>query len=71
MSDGIAQVQPVPGLRNHEEADTCLILHASHASGAGYACVVIKSPDTNLAILAFAHSHAFAGCQLLFLTGTK
>ena len=39
---------------SHEEADTRLVLHASHASSGGYSTIVIHSPDTDVAILALA-----------------
>ena len=37
---------------NHEEADTELLLHAKHASKNNETCIIIKSPDTHVAILA-------------------
>ena len=45
--------EAVPALQsNHEEADTRLVLHAAHAGNGGHSHVVIKSPDTDVAILA-------------------
>ena len=35
-----------------EEADTRLFLHTSHAAAAGYQNIVVKSPDTDVAVLA-------------------
>ncbi|XP_068718128.1 uncharacterized protein [Montipora capricornis] len=37
---------------NHEEADTRLLLRAKHASENGETTVIIKSPDTDVAIMA-------------------
>ena len=37
---------------NHEEADTKLLLHTKHASDNGEPNVLIKSPDTDVTILA-------------------
>ena len=36
---------------NYEEADTKLLLHAKHASENGETTIIIKSPDTDVAIL--------------------
>ena len=41
---------------SHEEADTSLILYASHASMTGYNAVCICSPDMDVAVIATAHS---------------
>ena len=54
---------------SQEEADTRMLLHASHASSNGHECVVIKSPDTDVAVISCAFSHINA--RLLFCTGTK
>lgn len=54
---------------SHEEADTCLLLHAHHAAASGCSHVTIKSPDTDVAVLAAAFSHAIPA-PLFFLTGT-
>ena len=63
--------EAVPELTcTHEEADTRLLLHASHASNAGYADVVIKSPDTDVAVLA-CHFSWDIQATLFFRTGTK
>ena len=55
---------------SHEEADTRLLLHAAHAAESGSTDVVIRSPDTDVAVLACTlsrHIHA----RLFFHTGTK
>ena len=54
----------------HEEADTCLLLHAAHASRQGFANVVIRSPDTDVAVLAISFSADIAA-DLFFCTGVK
>ena len=69
--DGQLLKQVVPELKSsHEEADTRLILHAAHAGRSGHECIIIKSPDTDVAVLATAHSAQIHG-TVLFLTGTK
>ena len=61
----------VPELKcSHEEADTRLILHAAHAGNSDHPVVVMKSPDTDVAVLAAAHCSKISGI-VLFLTGTK
>lgn len=57
----------------HEEADTRLLLHAGHAAENGYAesGVVIKSPDTDVAVLACDMCAAKPAFKIFFLTGTK
>ena len=53
VSDGKVVCEEIPKLNsNHEEADTKLLLHAKHASENGETCITIKSPDTDVAILA-------------------
>ena len=55
-SDLLPHVEAVTSLECHrEEADTRLVLHAFHASTVSYQLVVIKSPDTDVAVLAIAH----------------
>ena len=53
-SDGVAvTAQCVADLECcHEEAATRLLLHAAHAATMGFASVVIRSPDTDVIILA-------------------
>ena len=78
-ADGqVVDVTPVEDLRcNHEEADTRLILHARHACENGERAIVIRSPDTDVAILAVFHFPqlqlaARGECvQVFFRTGTK
>ena len=36
---------------DHEEADTRIMLHATHAANCGHYTIVIKSPDTDVFIL--------------------
>ncbi|EDO46217.1 predicted protein [Nematostella vectensis] len=55
---------------NHKEADTRILLHATHASQE-MTRVVIQSPDTDVAILAI-HAFERMGCrELWFKTGYK
>lgn len=53
-----------------EEADTHTLLHASHALSGGYDCIIIKSPDTDLAVLVCTCSHQTSS-RILLSTGTK
>ena len=53
---------------SHEEADTRLLLHAKHASDNGHQVVVVKSQDTDVAVLAFHFSHEITA-RLYLLTG--
>ena len=70
-SDDKRQKDIVPELKcSHEEADTRLILHAHHASNTGHKSIVINSADTDVAVIATAHSYSIPA-TLLFLTGTK
>ena len=55
---------------SHEEADTRLLLHAAHAGMNGFTSVVIRSPETDVAILACALSPDIAA-RVFFRTGTK
>ena len=55
---------------SHEEADTRLLLHATHAEVEGHSSVVIRSPDTDVAVIACGLSHQFES-RLYFKTGTK
>ena len=55
--DGVLMVQEVTALKaDHEEADTRMILHASHAADS-YDNVVIRSADTDVFILGIASAH--------------
>ncbi|XP_065185756.1 uncharacterized protein LOC135816485 [Sycon ciliatum] len=68
--DGVGVHTPVPSLKStHEEADTRLLLHASHAAAAGHANVTIKSPDTDVLVLAVSVTNRIPAA-LHFLTGT-
>ena len=67
--------QAVPTVRqiseltcSHEEADTRLLLHANHAARSGWSDVIIKSPDTDVAIISLAMQES---CQanIFFTTG--
>lgn len=53
---------------DHEEADTLVLLHAQHASGA-FPSIVIKTPDTDIFMLCLAHQHEFSS-DLYVATGT-
>ena len=52
-----------------EEADTRMSLHAAHASQQGYETIVIKSPDTDVGVLAVYYSSQISG-SLILATGT-
>ena len=61
----------VPALHSsHEEADTRMLLHAYHAAQSGSLNVVLRSPDTDVAVIACALSSQIP-TRLLFRTGTK
>ena len=68
---GSTVVVPVPELEcSHEEADTRLLLHACHAARSNnYPTITIKSPDTDVVVLAIAFSR-YIPAKLYFLTGT-
>ena len=64
-------VSPVQALTSdHEEADSRIFLHAKHASNGGFACVVISSPDPDVAVIGIHNANAI-NASLLWLTGTK
>ena len=75
LPDGPDHVTVSPVLElfsNYEEADTRLILHAKHAALAGITQVIVKSPDTDVAVIATSLAPTFPpACQLLFKTGTR
>ena len=52
-----------------EEADTRMFLHAAHAGQQGYETSVIKSPDTDVGVLAVYYSSQISG-SLILATGT-
>ena len=53
-----------------EEANTRILLHASHAASNGHDCIAIKSPDTDVAVLACTFSHS-VNAKMLFCIDTK
>ena len=57
----------------HEEADIRLFLHAAHAAQSRESTTIIKSPDTDVAVIGIyaASLDVFCHDQLLWLTGTK
>lgn len=55
---------------DHEEADTRLLLHANDASDAGYDHVIIRSPDTDVAVIAMSLQDRIKA-HLYFATGVK
>ena len=51
-------VTSVPALTSdHEEANSRIFLHAKHASNGGFACVVISSPDTDVAVMGIHYAN--------------
>ena len=61
----------VPSLQCHqEEADGCLLLHATHAANEGYQAVVICPEDTDVFIMSLAF-HDKIGVLLFQKCGTK
>ena len=61
----------VPELECHqEEADTRLFLHAQHAASSRSAVVIIRSPDTDVAVIGCSLA-AQIPAQVLLHTGTK
>ena len=60
-----------PELECHqEEADTRLFLHAQHAASSRSAVVIIRSPDTDVAVIGCSLA-AQIPAQVLLHTGTK
>ena len=55
---------------NHEEADTRMFLHASHASNAGHRHILIKSSDTDVEVLA-CHLQESIHAEVVILSGTR
>jgi hypothetical protein len=53
---------------DHEEADTCLLLHSKHAANT-YDRIIIKSPDTDVFILCVAMQNII-GKNLFMMTGS-
>ena len=54
---------------SHEEADTRIFLHAQHAAEAGHSTVIIRSPDTDVAIIACGLAGQISA-RLILQTGT-
>ena len=54
---------------SHEEADTRILLHAQHATEAGHGTVIIRSPDTDVAIIACGLAGQISA-RLILQTGT-
>ena len=68
-NDACVIVQQIPELAcDHEEADTRMLLHASHATR--YNNVLVRSPDTDVFVLLLHFSFTIP-CKLYFLTGVK
>lgn len=70
VDDGIVQEQVDELSCDHEEADTRLLLHAAHAARSGNRTVVIKSPDTDVFVLALFSKLALPETSLFMHTGT-
>ena len=54
---------------DHEEADTRLMLHAAHAASSGIQTVLVKSPDTDVFILALYSKLVLPETSLYLNTG--
>ena len=68
-NDARVIVQRIPELAcDHEEADTRMLLHASHATR--YNNVLVRSPDTDVFVLLLHFSFTIPS-KLYFLTGVK
>ena len=68
-NDARVIVERVPELAcDHEEADTRMLLHASHATR--YNNVLVRSPDTDVFVL-LLHFSLTIPAKLYFLTGVK
>ena len=70
VDDDIIQEQVYELSCDHEEADTRLLLHAAHAGRSGYQSVVIKSPDTDVFVLALFLKLALPETSIFMHTGT-
>lgn len=55
---------------NHEEADTRVIVHAAHASKAGYKSIIMVSEDTDVMVLCLANN-ANINSKIFMKQGTK
>ncbi|CAB4017001.1 Hypothetical predicted protein [Paramuricea clavata] len=68
-NDACVIVERVPEFAcDHEEADTRMLLHASHATR--YNNVLVRSPDTDVFVL-LLHFSLTIPAKLYFLTGVK
>ena len=68
-ADGLSETNDVPELQNdHEEGDTCMLLHAKHASH-DHVGVVIRSLDMDIFVLVVGYNYSFHA-SLYFVTGT-
>ena len=57
--------------RSHEEADMRMLLHAQHASEAGHGAVIVRSPNTDVAIIGCGLAGQIsAATRLILQTGT-
>ena len=54
---------------DHEQAETRLMLHATHAAGSGSQIVLVKSPDTDVFILALRSTLVLPETSLYLNTG--
>ena len=64
----VRMCEPVPELQcNHEEADTCMVLHARHTAGP----CVIPFDDTDVFILLLSHSRDLGECYIKKGRGAK
>ena len=64
-------ITPVPELRcNYKEADSRLLLHASHAAHRGSSPVALRSPDSDVTVIAIGISHTIPA-TMLFNTETQ
>ena len=54
----------------HDEADTRMFLHALHIANSGSQTIIIKSPDTDVAVLAISVDHRIPA-RIILRTGTK
>ena len=53
------EVNDVPALRSdQEETDSRVVLYLNHAVRLGFKASVVRTPDTNILILLFHHSHS-------------
>ena len=69
--DGLVSREEVPQLKcSQEDADTRMLLHAAHAASQGFASIVLRSPDTDVAVIAISLAGKVPA-QLVFRTGTQ